>query len=175
MSALEERLASFHTWPLNIKPLPIRMAAAGFYHSNRQTDAATCFCCTLRLEDWKREDDPIHRHTETAVYHCAWLEKITTVPKEVVTPVRRKAAPMWDHRRIPRKCGECRKVFASGNQFRKHQREAHPRRAMRVKKEPRPLQGPLGAVMLGRHRVTKSVGRVRMPRRAVNSRVAGLF
>ena len=35
MTTLDERLGSFHAWPIEIKPLPISLAAAGFYHSKK--------------------------------------------------------------------------------------------------------------------------------------------
>ena len=179
MSTLEERLGSFHTWALGIKPRPIMMAATGFFHSNKRTDAVTCFCCTLRLEDWKVDDDPIQRHMEASIPErgspCAWLNKIVTVPEKVVVPVPNRAAPMWDHKKTPRKCGECRLVFSSGNQFHKHKRAAHPvvaRRTTRPKTKRRTV--PLNTtaartverparrqtmgkeLLLGRHRVTKA-------------------
>ena len=188
MSTLEERLGSFHSWPLNIKPMPILMAAAGFFHSNKNTDAVTCFCCTLRLEDWKPNDNPIQRHEEAAAQEfgrpCTWLNKIITTPERVVPPVPTRAAPMWDHRKTPHKCGLCRMVFSSGNQFRKHKKDAHPvarrgnvltsRRKSRApvnmlaaRAVERPAQEPdlrIGQ-MLGTHRVTKPRAKARAIKR----------
>lgn len=176
MSTLEERLASFHTWPLAVKPMPISMAAAGFFHSNRHTDAVTCFCCTLHLTNWKRNDDPIERHLQASLQNrpCSWLTKIITVPDPVATPVPKRAAPMWDHKKIPHKCSQCQKVFSSGNQFRKHKRDVHQIRRRRTGAGARMAsdgtrktlgQRPLGPIMLGGYRVTKSVRTGRVPRR----------
>ena len=179
MSSLEERLGSFHTWAFGIKPLPITMAAAGFFHSNKRTDAVSCFCCTLRLEDWKADDDPIRRHMEAVTQErgrpCAWLDKIVTAPEKVVAPVPKRAAPLWDRRKTPRKCGECRMVFSSGNQFHKHKRAAHPivagrntrtkrkKRmapvnmiAARAVERPAQQQDLRKGLLLGRYRVTKA-------------------
>ena len=51
MGSTEERHASFHKWPMHIKLLPISMAAAGFYHSNKRTNTVTCFSCTSILKN----------------------------------------------------------------------------------------------------------------------------
>ena len=166
------------------------MAAAGFFHSNKRSDAVICFCCTLRLDDWNPHEDPITRHVEAAAHGrpCAWLNKIVAKPEQVTAPVPKRAAPMWDHRKIPRKCGECRKVFSSGNQYQKHKREAHPfmRRRAEPLRKPRPpinllaasavqklKQEPvrLGGLFRGTHRVTKARSRVRISKRKRTSNV----
>ena len=51
MGSTEERHASFHKWPMHIKLLPISMAAAGFYHSNKRTNTVTCFSCSSILKN----------------------------------------------------------------------------------------------------------------------------
>ena len=165
MGSTEERHASFHTWPTTIKPLPITMSAAGFYHSNKRTDEVTCFSCNSTLEDWKRKDDPIQRHMEAIRLRgttCVWMEKILHQPDRYVAPIRRNAPPLWDHRSVPHKCKLCQKVFSSGNQFHKHQRDAHPgnRRRLGVPRK------PLGATYLGTHRVSKPTRKVVMPGRS---------
>ena len=198
MSTLEKRLGSFHSWPLGIKPMPISMAAAGFFHSNKNTDAVTCFCCTLCLEDWKPNDDPIQRHEEVAAQElgrpCAWLNKIITKPEKVVAPVPKRAAPLWDHRKTPRKCGQCRLVFSSGNQFHKHKKVAHPvvrRGAARTKRRksrapakmiaaraverPTRQQGSKIRPMLGTHRVTKTITRTRPFKRERTNSIDGVW
>ena len=162
MSTLEERLASFHLWPFDIKPLPISMAAAGFYHSNKRTDAVTCFSCDSTLEDWKRDDDPIFRHRRTLRgQNCSWVRKIITVPDEYAAPIPRKAPPMWDHKSKPHKCRICRKVFSPGNQFRKHERDAHHNERRRGGV----LRNPSGVGFIGKHRVSKPTRKVVMPGR----------
>ena len=128
MRSLEERLGSFHTWPSEIKPLPIYLAAAGFFHSNKQTDAVTCFTCALKIDDWKAGDDPLLKHLQHSAElgkHCDWLDKIAGTPERIVPPVTKAPAPMWDHKKKAKKCGLCQKVFPSGNQYHKHRREAH--------------------------------------------------
>lgn len=143
MSSLEDRLASFHAWSLDDKPMPIHMAAAGFFHSNKATDAATCFCCTLRLQDWDRVDDPIQRHiivlNRTRGRPCTWLNKITAAPEKVAGPTPQRVAARWNHSTAPpkpHKCGVCQTVYSSGNQFQRHLVEAKhmlPRRAKAAK------------------------------------------
>ena len=183
MGTLEERLGSFHAWPLDTKPLPVIMAAAGFFHSDEQTDTVTCFCCMLRLDDWKLSDDPIRRHVmaKAQAGPCLWLDKILTEPEHVTTPVPRQTARVWDHKQTPRKCQECRKVFSSGNQFHKHKRESHAmvRRRARPRGIPgqpvkffamRGIQRPINpatrtrASFLGTHKVTKVRAKARMPK-----------
>ena len=192
MTSLEERLGSFHQWPIGLKPAPISMAAAGFFHSDKRTDAVTCFSCTLILEDWKQGDDPIAKHLEAVSQEgcqCLWLDKIVGTPERVVGMVQKRAAPMWDHRQKAKKCGTCQKVFSSGNQFYRHRRAMHSvtqsRRITRAKKprykspiniiaaraiERRPDDEVLrGGNFLGRHRVTKP----RMPVRRVKRERVG--
>ena len=164
MGSTEERHASFHTWPTDIKPLPISMSAAGFYHSNKRTDEVTCFSCHTVLEDWERKDDPIYRHIQAIQDRgktCNWIDKILHQPDRYVAPIRRKAPPLWDHKSIPHKCRLCQKVFSSGNQFRKHEKDAHPAGRSRIG-VPRK---PLGPTYLGTHRVSKPTRKVVMPRR----------
>ena len=146
MSSLEDRLASFHAWPLDDKPMPIHMAAAGFFHSNQSSDAATCFCCTLRLDQWDPTDDPIQRHiivlNQTRARPCAWLDKITNPPEKVSRPTPLRVAARWNGPNAPpkpHKCGDCQTVYSSGNQFHRHLKEAghmRPRKATTAKPPP---------------------------------------
>ena len=120
------------------------MAAAGFFHSNRDSDAATCFCCTLRLQDWDRVDDPIQRHiivlNQTRGRPCTWLNKITAAPEKVAGPTPQRVAARWNHSTAPpkpHKCGVCQTVYSSGNQFQRHLVEAKhmlPRKAAKAAK-----------------------------------------
>ncbi|KAL2037062.1 hypothetical protein N7G274_010189 [Stereocaulon virgatum] len=59
MITVKERLGSFHTWPIGIKPLLIAIALVGVYHSNKMTDSVTCFCRNLALRFWKKNDGPV--------------------------------------------------------------------------------------------------------------------
>ena len=164
MGSTEERLASFYTWPTDIKPIPISMAAAGFYHSNKRTDEVTCFSRNSTLDEWKGTDDPISRHIDEVGVRgksCVWMDKILCQPDRYVAPIRRKAPPLWDHKSIPHKCKLCQKVFSSGNQFRKHERDAHPPKRSRLGVPCKPLR----PTYLGTHRVSKPTRKVVMPGR----------
>ena len=160
MSTLDERLASFHTWSLHTRPMPISMAAAGFYHSNKRTDAVTCFSCEEIIEYWEKDDDPIFRHMHTRRGQtCSWVRKIITVPEEHIKPVPRKPPRVWDHKSIPHKCKICQKVFSSGNQFRKHERDTHHD----LRRQNGARQRALGVGFLGTHRVSKPTRKIVMP------------
>lgn len=160
MTTLEERLGSFHAWPIDIKPLPISLAAAGFYHSNKAADGVTCFSCKLALRDWKKDDDPIRLHTEHSDLYrpCEWMSKVTTQPQPYIPPTPPATPPISITTRKPRKCAACHKTFSSGNQFHKHRREAH--RLIQGKlgvplKRPAVLKRP-GVLFLGKHKVSKA-------------------
>ena len=100
MSTWDERLGSFHTWPLDIKPLPALMASAGFYHSNKATDSVTCFSCKLILKDWKKSDDPIQHHLQqSSIFRpCAWISKVTNQPTLYTPPTPPSTPPISFHR-----------------------------------------------------------------------------
>ena len=160
MQTLEERLGSFYTWPIDIKPLPITLAGAGFYHSNRSADGVTCFSCKLSLRDWKKGDDPVRLHTEhSSLYQpCQWMLKVTSQPDQYIPPSPPIVNPTLDKRRKPRKCGACHKTFPSGNQFHKHRLRAHRLVRGRIGV---PLKRPAvlrrsGATFMGKHRVSKA-------------------
>ena len=174
MGTFEERLASFYTWPMDIKPKPHLMAAAGFYHVNRATDKVACFCCKLSLEDWKRGDDPDVRHIVASLQGrpCEWARQLQSGPDAIIRPVPKRAGAAWDQRRKPHKCVLCRKTFRSGNQYRKHRREEHPSAGRLADTE---VKGePTGVMMLGRYRVAKPAARrVRMPGRRANAGLLG--
>ncbi len=161
MNTLEERLGSFHTWPIDIKPLPISLAAAGFYHSNKAGDGVTCFSCKLALRDWKRDDDPIRLHTEHSALNrpCSWILKVTNQPEQYLPPTPPATPPVEETTRKPRKCAACHRTFPSGNQFQKHRREAHrliPGRLGVRLKRPAVLKRS-GVLYLGKHKVSKPV------------------
>ncbi|KAL6716143.1 Baculoviral IAP repeat-containing protein 5 [Lecanora helva] len=160
MTTLEERLGSFHTWPIEIKPLPISLAAAGFYHSNKNGDGVTCFSCKLALRDWKKDDDPIKLHAENASlnYPCQWILKVTSQPEQYLPPSPPATPPITETKRKPRRCEACHKTFPSGNKFHKHRREAHRLIRGRIGV---PLKRPAvkrkGLTFMGKHRVSKAV------------------
>ena len=154
MTTWDERLGSFHTWPLDIKPLPALMASAGFYHSNKATDSVTCFSCKLNLKDWKKSDDPIQQHLQQSSMFrpCAWISEVTNQPTLYTPPTPPSTPPLSASIAIPHKCEVCQKTFPSGNQFRKHRRQSHNRIGRRVGV---PLGRP-GVVLLGRYKVSKA-------------------
>lgn len=154
MTTWDERFHSFHTWPLDIKPLPATMASAGFYHSNQSTDAVTCFSCKLILKDWKKHDDPIQHHLQqSSIFRpCAWISKVTNQPAQYTPPTPPATPPVPTPISIPHKCEACQKTFPSGNSFRKHRRQSHKNIGRRIGV---PLKRP-GVVFLGRYRVSKA-------------------
>lgn len=153
MTTWDERFHSFHTWPLDIKPLPAVMATAGLYHSNKSTDAVTCFNCKLILKDWKENDNPIQRHLQSSIFRpCAWISKVTNQPTLYTPPTPPTTPPMPAPAGIPHKCEVCHKTFPSGNSFHKHRRQFHKKVGRRVGV---PLKRP-GVVYLGRYRVSKA-------------------
>lgn len=164
MMTWDERFHSFHTWPLDIKPLPATMAAAGFYHSNKKTDAVTCFSCKLILKDWKKHDDPIQHHLQqsTIFRPCAWISKVTNQPAQYTPPTPPSTPPVSAPASIPHKCEACQKTFPSANSFRKHRRQSHKNVRRRIGV---PLKRP-GVVFLGKYKVSKPTKqRMRLGRR----------
>ena len=153
MATLDERFQSFHNWPLEIKPFPAVMALAGFYHSNHNTDAVTCFCCQLIVKDWKKKDDPIQRHRDqlSIPRPCAWISKVGDRPAQY-TSTPPATPPVPASASIPHKCKVCRKTFPSGSSFHKHRRQSHKNAGGRIGV---PLNRP-GVVFLGRYRVSKA-------------------
>ena len=171
MTTLEERLGSFNTWPIDIKPLPITMAAAGFYHHNKASDGVACFSCELKLRDWKKDDDPIALHLDHSALRrqCAWLRKVLSQPETYVPPPPAVLPPAAETQRVPRKCGACHLTFPSGNQFHRHRRQAHrliPGRLGVSLKRPAAFKRS-GITLLGRHKVSKATHTKRKMRRIV--------
>ena len=170
MTTWDERFHSFHTWPIDIKPLPAAMASAGFYHSNKSTDAVTCFSCKLTIKDWKKNDDPIQRHLQQSsiLQPCAWTSVVTNQPAQYTPPTPPTTPlPVLAPTSIPTKCEACQKMFPSGNLFRKHCRQSHRNIGGRIGV---PLKRP-GVVFLGRYRVSKP----RKPRTQRGRRGNNLF
>ena len=132
----EDRLRSFHTWPLDIKPLPATMATAGFYHSDIATDTVTCFRCKIKVQDWKKHHDPIQRHLQqSSVFpRCAWLDKVTKQPEYYTPPTPPATPPVPTSAGIPHQCRLCQGVFPSGNSFHRHRRQAHKGKYGRIGK-----------------------------------------
>ena len=174
MTEWEERLGSFHTWPLDIKPLPAAMATAGFYHSNVATDTVTCFRCKIRIQDWKKHHDPIQRHLQqsTGFPRCTWLDKVTTQPgyyTPPTTPTPPATPPVAASASIPHKCTLCQGIFPSSSSFHRHRRQAHKR----VRgpfgiplKRPGQFLAQRGEGFMGRYRVSKPTSqRLRRGRR----------
>ena len=155
MTTWDERFHSFHTWPIDIKPLPAAMASAGLYHSNKSTDAVTCFSCEVIINDWKKNDDPIQRHLlqSCIIQPCEWISKVTNQPAQYAPPTPPTTPPPAPApASIPHKCGACHKTFPSGNSFRKHRRQSHRNVGGRIGV---PLKRPR-VMFLGRYRVSKA-------------------
>ena len=127
MTSWEDRISSFHTWPLDIKPLPVAMAAAGFYHSNIHTDTVTCFSCNRSFPDWKKHDDPIQRHLrQSSVFpRCAWMDEVTKQPTQNTPLTPPTTPPVPIPAGIPHKCKACQGIFPSLSSFHRHRLQAH--------------------------------------------------
>ena len=154
MTTWDERFHSFHTWPLDIKPNPALLATAGFYHSNKSTDAVTCFSCKLVLKDLKKDDDPIREHhQQSSIFRpCANFSKIMNQPAKYTPPTPPSTPPVPALTSIPHKCRVCQKTFPSGNSFHRHRRQSHKNIHRRAGL---PLKRP-GVMFLGKYRVSKS-------------------
>ena len=154
MTTWDERFHSFHTWPLDIKPLPATMASAGFFHSNKDTDAVTCFSCKISLKDWKKQDDPIQHHIQlSSIFRpCAWIAKVTNQPALYIPPSPPATPPLPPPAAIPHKCEACQKTFPSLNSFHRHRKQIHKNARKRIGI---PLKKP-AVVFMGKYRVSKS-------------------
>ena len=161
MTEWEERLGSFHTWPLDIKPLPAAMATAGFYHSNVATDTVTCFRCKIRIQDWKKHHDPIQRHLQqsTGFPGCTWLDKVTKQPEYYTPPTPPATPPVPASAGVPHKCTACQGIFLSLSSFHRHRPKAHKGVRGRLG-IPLPRPGQVvqqrGEGFMGRYRVSKA-------------------
>ena len=70
----EDRLNTFDTWPLQIVPNKYQLASAGFTYTGK-SDIVECFSCELRLDRWKKEDDPVKEHTKLSP-NCYFIKMI---------------------------------------------------------------------------------------------------
>ena len=168
MTKLENRVGSFYIWPLDIKPFPVLMASAGFYHSDIDTDTVTCFSCKLRISDWKKHDDPIQRHLQQSSIFppCAWLDKVTEQPEQYTPPTPPTTPPLPAPGSIPTKCTCCQGTFPSSSLFHKHYRQVHKRAPRRTRIEPSEGSKRPGEGFMGRYRVSKAANqRMRRGRR----------
>jgi hypothetical protein len=57
----ENRLQTFESWSQQIQPNKYELASAGFYYTGRG-DIVQCFSCAIRLNQWKKTDDPMKEH-----------------------------------------------------------------------------------------------------------------
>ncbi|KAH6921192.1 hypothetical protein HPB50_027819 [Hyalomma asiaticum] len=75
MNLVENRVTTFHRWPLRGSSTctPERMAAAGFYHTPTTTDPdlARCYVCYKELGEWEAGDDPFKEHSRSV--DCAFV------------------------------------------------------------------------------------------------------
>ncbi|XP_025097688.1 baculoviral IAP repeat-containing protein 7-like [Pomacea canaliculata] len=63
MAAEPDRLATFETWPAQMRQRPETLAAAGLYYSG-DGDKVRCFYCDGLLYNWEPEDDPWTEHAK---------------------------------------------------------------------------------------------------------------
>ena len=71
MECIENRLATFITWPY-ASPSPKEIAKAGFFFVNFQ-DSVICYSCGLALWKWRENDDPWMEHLKSAMT-CKHME-----------------------------------------------------------------------------------------------------
>lgn len=69
------RLKTFDTWSLQIRPDKYQLSSAGFFYTGR-SDIVECFSCALRLQAWTKEDDPLKEHKSHSV-SCLFLDMIS--------------------------------------------------------------------------------------------------
>ena len=69
-----DRLASFKSWPIQMKQSPKGMAEAGFIYTG-QSDKVYCFKCKLRASQWIPEDDPMTEHYRLSP-HCDYIQMV---------------------------------------------------------------------------------------------------
>lgn len=62
-TAVEQRLASFKSWPFYAKTEPATLARAGFFFTGRK-DTVHCFSCKGCLGNWEESDDPWKEHAK---------------------------------------------------------------------------------------------------------------
>ena len=71
LEMIEDRLHTFTNWPYREHMAAPLMAAMGFYQHSRNSDAVSCFCCQVRIENWHEQSDPIKEH-QRASPTCSW-------------------------------------------------------------------------------------------------------
>ena len=76
----ENRLKTFDTWPIQIRPNKFQLSSAGFYYTGR-SDIVECFSCAIRLHQWKKEDDPLKEHKSLSP-QCLFLKMIGHINSE---------------------------------------------------------------------------------------------
>ena len=82
------RFSTFSTYPPN-KPYSIRLAQAGFYYFGTNDEVA-CYCCGVRVSNWKEDDSPIDIH-EIVSPRCEFIVNngnvnvlVTTEPRDLL-------------------------------------------------------------------------------------------
>ena len=67
----ENRLRTFNTWPRDSAVHIKDLVEAGFSYTG-ETDFVFCYCCQLRIGNWKDTEEPLKRH-ETENASCPYL------------------------------------------------------------------------------------------------------
>lgn len=74
MKLYQDRLLTFHHWPKQIIPDKYALAQAGFYYTG-QSDFTVCFACSLKVNQWERQDKPWDEHKRLSP-DCMYLKMI---------------------------------------------------------------------------------------------------
>ncbi|XP_025418238.1 baculoviral IAP repeat-containing protein 2-like [Sipha flava] len=84
-ASFESRLSTFEKCKRQLYQDPRSLCEAGFFYTgNGKNDEFMCFCCSVRLIDWKRTDDPWVEHARVFPT-CSYL--LLTKSKSFVVTV----------------------------------------------------------------------------------------
>ncbi|KAE9551922.1 hypothetical protein FO519_004881 [Halicephalobus sp. NKZ332] len=98
MNSEAARALSFYRWPHMNFPfaLPSRLAETGFFFqpSTSADDRVVCFSCSISLNAWEANDEPLQEHERHHSNHCRFMDEVLSenVPLDVscsiLPPVR---------------------------------------------------------------------------------------
>jgi hypothetical protein len=77
MNKYKDRLATFTSWPIQLKQKPEDLAHSGFFYTDRG-DRVQCFMCLMTISRWTTEDQPMAEHFSHSP-SCKYINMITDV------------------------------------------------------------------------------------------------